>query len=115
MSKAAQKQIYAAYHEQYERGPFVFDGLLDEVIASLAAIRELIPPEYRERAKCSISSVGSYEDSHYAQIAVTYWRPETPDETAEREERTRREAADRMANAQREYERLKAIVEGSSE
>jgi hypothetical protein len=48
------------------------DGTLDEVIKSLLAIREMVPAEYRDSARCGIDSVGSYEDSHYATIEVSY-------------------------------------------
>lgn len=50
-----------------------FEGILDE-----------IPEEYRSTATIEFSSTGSYYDSHYGSVEVTYRRPETDEEWAER-------------------------------
>lgn len=74
-------------HEQYNKGEFCFDGTLDEVAASLTAIRESIPAEFRDAATCCVDSNGGYEGSHYAHIEVSYWRPETDSGVTERLQR----------------------------
>ena len=65
------------------------EGLLDD-----------IPEEYRATATVEIGSVGSYYDSHYANIEVTYRRPETDEEWEAR----KKSVMDR-ANAAEEEER----------
>lgn len=83
--------VYVVDQEKHDRrGPFEFgagyaDGSLNAVIDSLIAIRGSIPVEYRERARCDIGSTSGYDGEHYAHIKVLYFRPETADETAERE------------------------------
>jgi len=99
--------------ERYDDGPFYFgasyeDGSLDRIIASLIAIRETIPAEYRDSARCEIDSESGYEGSHYASIEVSYSRPETAEETLERE---RHKMAETVAAEQKQraaYEALKA-------
>jgi hypothetical protein len=108
-----QTTVYVVDQEQYESGPFAFgesyeDGSLKRVIESLIAIRESIPAEFRERARCEISSTGGYEGSHYATIEVSYERPETPEETANREENAGRARALADAKQRAEYDKLKA-------
>lgn len=70
--------------ERYDGGDFCFDGNLDDVLASLQAIRASIPEEYRASATCEIGSESGYEGSHYASIEVNYSRPETDDEVRQR-------------------------------
>ena len=84
--EAARKttSVRVTKQEQYDEGSFVFDGTLDDVIASLQTIRNMIPEEYRASAECEITSKGGYEDSHYASIEVTYGRPETDAEVTDR-------------------------------
>lgn len=75
-------KVLVVEQEQYNGGGFVFDGSLADVRASLEAIWTNIPEAYRDNAQCEISSVGGYENSHYASIEVTYIRPATDEEIA---------------------------------
>lgn len=101
-------RITVVDQEQYDGGPFKFNGTLDEVILTLTEIRAGIPEQYRATATCEISSVLSYEDSTYANIKVTYLRPETDEECKVREDMARRQS-DVVARYERtQYERLKA-------
>jgi hypothetical protein len=86
MTKASVDAIFVE-QEQYEGGPFIFDGSLDDVIASLIAIRDAIPPEFRENASCLIDASGGCYESNLAAIEVKGWRWETDDEEREREAR----------------------------
>lgn len=56
-----------------------------------------IPPEHMASAKVEIDSASSYEDSHYASLEITYWRPETDEEMAWRQEEIRRQEEMRRA------------------
>ena len=107
--EAARKQttVTVLNQERYGcEGGFVFDGKLDDVIGSLAKIREEIPEEYRASAECVIESESGYEDSHCATILVTYSRPETDDEVTKRlkSELIRKEQAEKEERAA--FERL---------
>jgi hypothetical protein len=82
MTGKFQKRIEVHSQEEHDGGTFVFNGTLDEVMASLNAIREKIPDPYRATAECEFGSVSGYEDSHYAQIYVFYVRPSTDEEEA---------------------------------
>lgn len=95
-------------HEQFDDGPFKFNGTLDEVIFSLTNIQASIPEQYRATATCEINSVLSYEDSTYANIKVTYVRPETDEECKAREEMERRQRDFAVRHEREQYERLKA-------
>lgn len=97
--------------EQYDSGPFNFgaefeDGTLKAVIDSLLAIRESIPAEHRDSARCGIEAEGSYEGSCHATISVSYERPETGEEAAARI--AKRVSADEQAR-QRELATLAAL------
>ena len=97
--------------EQYSSGDFLFDGKLDDVIASLQKIRDKIPEEYRAVADCDIDTSSGYEGSYYAHIEVNYWRPQTEAEIAERQRGREEAAATRRAAARAEYERLRKMFE----
>jgi len=45
---------------------------------------EQVPVEYRSKATIALDSVGSYEDSHYVNIGISYSRPETDKEEQNR-------------------------------
>ena len=99
--------------ERYDGGPFEFgssyeSGSLNRVIDSLLAIKEQIPAEYRDIARCEISSSGGYEGSHFASIEVNYERPETPDETVDRERQEQATILDAERKQRATYEALKA-------
>ena len=65
-----------------------------------------IPVEYRYEAECDIGSIGGYEDSHYATIEISYYRPETP---AEWGERIAKEEADTAHHRNRDIAKLRAL------
>jgi hypothetical protein len=91
---------------------------LVEAVAWLADKLEGIPEQYRSEATFEISSSCSYEDSSYAEIEISYWRPETDEEMEarlsakrrrEEDQRQRKEAADRAL-----YEELRQKYEEPS-
>jgi hypothetical protein len=77
------KTVLVVWQEEFEKGEFVFDGMLDEVIASLARIRERVPEEYRALARCEIDSDVEC-DNPPARIKITYCRPEIDEEVTKR-------------------------------
>lgn len=112
MSKK-QVQVTVVDQEEYDDGPFEFgkswkDGSLDKVIASLQKIRESIPQEYRESARCMIDSANGYEGEHYAHIEVNYERLETLEEARKRKVDEARQEAEQEARELAEYRQLKA-------
>ena len=58
---------------------------------------ESIPAEFRHTAKIEFESASGYEGDHYARIVITYMRPETAQESAERNARD--DAMRRMVEA----------------
>lgn len=54
-------------------------------VAWFARVLNDIPEPYRAGATIDISSTSGYDESHYAEITVSYTRPETDEEEAERE------------------------------
>ena len=83
------KRVCVVHQEKFDVGPFNFGasyekGTLDAVISSLQAIRGSIPEQYRESASCEFDSEGGYEGEHYANIRISYDRPETAEEAIER-------------------------------
>jgi hypothetical protein len=100
----------------YDTGPFIFGsantyGTLDKMIASLTAIRESIPRQYRDSAMAEISSVLSYGDSNYPRIEIKYVRPETNEEKQVREAKVQAELVALSQKRRLEYERLKREFE----
>jgi hypothetical protein len=77
------KTVLVVGEEEFEDGELVFDGMLDEVIASLVRIREEVPEEYRALARCKIDSDVEY-DNPPARIKITYCRPEMDEEVTKR-------------------------------
>lgn len=109
-------EVCAVSQEKYDSGPFCFgatyeDGTLDKVIDSLRAIRDAIPEAYRCAARCNITSVSSYEDSHYATISVSYVRPETEEEAVRRADRAATLKRRELDAARRTFSVLKARLE----
>lgn len=96
--------------EQYD-GNWIPEKLT-EAVAWLQGFLEQVPVQFRDKATIEISSVGSYEDSHYAAIEISYQRPPTHEEKQGRlaEERQRYDA--REASEREVYERLKAKYGG---
>lgn len=68
----------------------------------------LMPGEYRNTARIELTSNSGYEDSHYVEIDISYTRPETPEEIAERQEGWRKQCAAAETEQRAEFERLKA-------
>ncbi len=106
-------RVVVLEQEQHDGGPFNFgesyaDGSFDEVLHSLIEIRESIPEEYRDKARCSVDSVGGYEGSHYAIIKVSYDRPETDDEVIVRIKGDMAAAAELEAREKRVLAKLQA-------
>jgi len=81
---------------------------LSDAIAWLNGFLEQVPPEWRNSATIGVGSVGSYEDSHYAQIGIDYERPETDEEWAARRVRVEMAVRERDEIDRREFERLRA-------
>jgi len=86
---------------------------LMEAVEWLKSKLESVPEEFRHSAKIEIGSVGSWEDSHYATIEITYERPETDDEMRARDAHYKARREQVTADMKRQYEQLKAMFEGS--
>jgi hypothetical protein len=84
---------------------------LPDAISWLQGLLKQVPDKYRHKTQIEIDSVGSWEDSHYPSITISYRRPPTGAEIQERiaEEKQRNEA--RLDEARLQYERLKALFE----
>ena len=80
---------------------------LADAMAWLQAFLNQVPGEYRHTAKIEINSVGLYQDSHDANIEISYRRPATHEEKQARlaEERQWNDAEE--AKRRQQYERLK--------
>jgi hypothetical protein len=68
-----------------------FQGWLSEYINK-------IPVEHRRTAQVEIDSVGSFEDTHYAKIRISYTRPMTDEERAQEQAQTKRAQAEIVAH-----------------
>ena len=79
---------------------------VQSVIESLQAILEKVPEKYRDDTTCEIEVHSSYPDSFYPSITVSYERPETEDESAERLESNRDR---RLAHEAQEKSMLRAL------
>lgn len=107
-------------HGQYDGGPFEFgesytDGSLNRVVESLLKIREMVPAEYRDKARCEISAYTSY-DSSSASIQVQYERPATQEEADAEMAREQAHAKHAADKERAEFERLsKKFSNASSE
>ena len=85
--------------------------LLPEFIAWLAERLNEVPEEYQEVTKIKIDSTGGYDESPNATVEITYARPMTKEEIAERRVREENWRKQRVAEARRKYEELKAFFE----
>jgi len=65
-----------------------------------------IPPEYRETARFGVNSVSEWWEAHYAEITITYRRPETDAEMAGRQQRQTDWVENRQTELRRELSRL---------
>lgn len=82
-SVAMETTVRVFYAERYDGAgwpPEDFHGF----VAWFTEHFESIPSQYRDSARVELDSRAHYEDSHYASIEITYKRPETEDEEAQR-------------------------------
>jgi hypothetical protein len=91
--------------EQYDAN-FPPSGLL-KFSKWLQSKIDAIPEEYREKAEIEIGSISGYEGSHYARISISYWRPETSAEIAERARKENARREDEEERARQMYEQLR--------
>jgi hypothetical protein len=94
-----EKEVRIFRQERYD-GEWLPEKLSD-AIAWLQEKLESVPTEYRDSAKIEIDSVSSWEDSHYASIEISYRRPPTEAEIADRKAKEAERAATELAWAQR--------------
>lgn len=93
--------------EQHDGDGFPYEGSLDDLISTLASIRESIPKEFRKNATCEIGSESGYEGSHRASVVIEYWRPMTDDEREARDKSAEQRLAGQRARDLIEYQRLR--------
>ena len=74
-----------------------------------------IPPEYRGGAEISFGYSESYGDSIYVTVNISYERPETPEEVAERVARSRHAIAEKELRERLLYAQLKVKYESPEE
>lgn len=108
--KPRDKRVLHYSRERYD-GDWPPESLVEFVKWAKRKLDE-IPKGSRRSAKIEIGSAGGYDGDHNPEIEITYTRPETAEEVAER-------VAAYAAKVQRandfkraEYERLKAEFEG---
>src|SRR5690348_5106317 len=77
-----EKRVVVMEAEQYDSGSP--PSPLLEFAAWLDGIMSEIPEEYHSAAQIEFDSTSSYYDSHYGHVEVSYRRPETDAEMAER-------------------------------
>ncbi len=85
MANRIEKVLYQEINDR--GGPFVFSGTLDEMIAGLQAIRDVVPAEYRAAARGTIYNTVDKDDYHYVTFEAFYIRPETAEETVLRQDK----------------------------
>lgn len=102
----ATKRVSVLDAEQYEDG--FPPGKLPDFMAWLAEHINRIPEEYRASAEIEIDSRGSYEDSHYATIKISYVRPETDEEWDARKANVMSRVRQAEEQERKAYEALKA-------
>lgn len=100
--------------EQHDDGFPDFDKL-DDMIAWATALRDSVPPEFRDKINVCFDSVCGWEDSHYAHIQVWYFRPETDEEMAVRTAAEHRNQERAAAIRQREELALLAALKAKYE
>lgn len=105
MDEKLKIKVEVASQKQFDEGPFIFDGKVADLIANFQSIIDGIPEEWRSSAEFEIDSVSGYEESHYPQISVWYYRDETDEEFNSRiaAENARRDAEQRR-NADPEFQ-----------
>lgn len=67
-------------------GKYDLEGNLDQVMTRLQNVRNSIPQEYRESSRIDIDTnvCHQYNSGIYTECYITYVRPETDEEIAER-------------------------------
>jgi hypothetical protein len=68
---------------------------------------DTIPAEHRSDARIELDSESSYEDSHYASIGISYWRPETDGEMEARAADVRARIAHEIARLELRLKQIK--------
>lgn len=109
MNTPQTKTVTIVEAEQYDDG-FPPTTLLD-FNAWLQAHIASIPLEYRSRAEILFDSRESYGDAIYVTVCISYERPETPEELAERIQGSRHALAEKELRERLLYEQLKAKYE----
>ncbi len=80
------------------------DGSVDAAIEKLENFRRSVPEEFVQTLELSLES--DY-DSSYANVEVFYWRPETTEERADREQREKEYAERTKIIRRQQYEAMK--------
>lgn len=80
---------------------------IDEFISWLNGWIEKIPAEFRDQSSIEIDSNGGYEGSHFANVKISYRRPETDDEIGKRQAEWDAAVCAKENHERAEFERLK--------
>lgn len=100
--------------EQYDDGfPAGYGSSLEGFVAWVTQQLNSIPVAHRGSARIEISSVSSWEDSHYSRITITYDRPETDEEMRGRLERVAQQGRERQSHELATLAALKKKYESS--
>ena len=109
------KTVTVVEAEQYDEGfpsanllSFNFNAWLQSHLAG-------IPPEYRGGAEICFGCRESHGDSLYVTISISYERPETPEEVAERVAGSRHALAEKELRERLLYAQLKVKYESPEE
>lgn len=103
------KEIIIFDQEQYD-GEWPPENAM-KCLAWFSAKVEDIPQEFRSTAKIEIEGFGGYEGSAYANIKITYVRPETDEEVAERELKESNQKSQQELRERQQLAALKAKYE----
>ena len=107
------KTVTVVEAEQYDEGfpsanLLSFNAWLQSHLAS-------IPPEYRGGAEICFGYREDYGDSIYVTVCISYERPETPEEVAERVASSRHAFAEKELRERLLYAQLKVKYESPEE
>lgn len=104
------KTITIFDHERYD-----VEWPPEDAIACLAwfaAKIESIPAEFRKTARIEFDSASGYEGCHYAEIKITYERPETAEEVAARKGESQRRLDEQKEFHKRQLAALESQADG---
>ena len=107
------KTVTVVEAEQYDEG-FPSANLLS-FHAWLQSHLASIPPEYQGGAEICFGCRESYGDSLYVTVSISYERPETPEEVAERVAGSRHALAEKELRERLLYAQLKVKYESPEE